>query len=73
MTALIQEAKLHGYLKYSRMLVACGICLQKPSVHNWGVDNSFLWYVTSTVLGSSSCNLELRLHHYDVMVVTIGA
>ena len=23
--------------------------------------------------GSSSCNLELRLRHYDVMVVAIGA
>ena len=23
--------------------------------------------------GSSSCNLELRLHHYDVKVVAIGA
>ena len=23
--------------------------------------------------GSSSCNLELQLHHYDVMVVAIGA
>ena len=28
-------------LKYSRMLVACGIGLQKLRVHNWGVDNSF--------------------------------
>ena len=23
--------------------------------------------------GSSSCNLELRLHHYDVIVIAIGA
>ena len=25
------------------------------------------------LVGSSSCNLELWLHHYDVMVVAIGA
>ena len=31
------------------MLVACGIGLQKRCMHNWGVVNSFVWYIISVV------------------------
>ena len=37
------------YVKYNTMLVACGIGLPKLRVHNWGVDNSFAWYITRAV------------------------
>ena len=37
-----------GYLKYSRMRVACG-GLQNLHIHNWGVDSSFVWYIISAV------------------------
>ena len=39
-----------GYLKYSRMLVACGIGLQKLCMHSWGVVNSLVWYIISAVV-----------------------
>ena len=29
--------------------MACGIGLQKLCMHNWAMDNSFVWYIISTI------------------------
>ena len=39
----------HGYHNTGSMLEACGIGLKKQYTHNWGVVNSFMWYIISVV------------------------